>query len=90
MSPVPARPFQTIESAHEFVDLLAESIDEAMCEVQEYLAAAEAAGDPRRVEALKLTLFKMQSLGQNMHKSRRLLIDLRSLRRLLFAERGAA
>jgi len=88
----PQHPFESIESAHEFVELLAESIQDALAEVREHLEAAKAApksiSADRRVEALTLTVFKMEQLASNMSKSRRVLNDLRSLRRLLFSERG--
>ena len=88
MTPDQTHPFESIESAHEFVDLLEESIGEALGEVREHLEAAKAAPDARRVEALTLTVFKMEQLASAMSKSRRLLNDLRSLRRLLFSERS--
>ena len=81
-------PFESIESAHEFVELLADSIHEALGEVREHLDAAKAGSDERRVEALTLTVYKMEQLASNTSKSRRLLNDLRTLRRLLFGERG--
>jgi hypothetical protein len=84
----PSHPFESIESAHEFVELLADSIQEALGEVRDHLEEARTQKDERRVEALTLTTFKMEQLVAHMTKSRRLLNDLRSLRRLLFAERG--
>ena len=65
------KPFESIESAHEFVAL----------------REAEAARDERQVRALNLALFKLTQLATQMHKSRRALNDLRSIRRLLFTER---
>ena len=82
------RPFESIESAHEFVALLADSIEEAVREVEQHSEEARAEGNDRRAEALALALFKMNQLSQNMQKSRRILNDLRSIRRLLFSERG--
>lgn len=81
------KPFESIESAHEFVALLEESIQEAAEDVRGHLRDAEAAGDERQVRALNLALFKLTQLATNMHKSRRALNDLRSIRRLLFTER---
>jgi hypothetical protein len=83
-----SRPFESIESAHEFIVLLEESIREAIDDVQGHLQAARADNDGRRVEALSLALFKMSHLSIHMHKSRRALNDLRTIRRLLFGERG--
>ena len=81
------KPFESIESAHEFVALLEESIREAADDVRGHLRDAEAAGDERQVRALNLALYKLTQLATNMHKSRRALNDLRSIRRLLFTER---
>jgi hypothetical protein len=39
------------------------------------------------VRALNLALYKLTLLAAQMHKSRRALNDLRSIRRLLFTER---
>lgn len=81
------KPFESIESAHEFVALLEESIREAAGDVHGHLREAEAAQDERQVRALNLALYKLNQLATNMHKSRRALNDLRSIRRLLFTER---
>jgi protein subunit release factor A len=81
------KPFESIESAHEFVALLEESIQEAADDVRGHLQDAEAASDERQVRALNLALYKLTQLAANMHKSRRALNDLRSIRRLLFTER---
>ena len=83
-----AKPFESIESAHEFVALLEESIQEAAEDVREHLRQAEGASDERQVRALNLALYKLTQLAAQMHKSRRALNDLRSIRRLLFTERG--
>ena len=81
------KPFESIESAHEFVALLEESIQEAPEDVRGHLRDAEAAQDERQVRALNLALYKLTQLATQMHKSRRALNDLRSIRRLLFTER---
>ena len=81
------KPFESIESAHEFVALLEESIREAADDVRGHLRDAEAARDERQVRALNLALYKLTQLATQMHKSRRALNDLRSIRRLLFTER---
>jgi hypothetical protein len=88
MSPEPARPFDSIESAHEFVDLLEESIEDAVLEVKDYIRTAKSEGDERRAEALTLAMYKMSQLSSHMLKSRRILNDLRTIRRLLFQERS--
>jgi hypothetical protein len=68
--------------------VLEESIPEAIHDVQGHLEAARADSDGRRVEALNLALYKLSQLSIHMHKSRRVLNDLRTIRRLLFGERG--
>ncbi len=90
MSAEQVRPFESIESAHEFILLLKDRIQEAMADVREHLEQADASQDQRRSQALRLALFKMNQLSSHMHKSRRVLNDLRTIRRLLFGERAAA
>lgn len=79
--------FDSIESAQEFVDLLAQAVEEARQEIQAQIEELPAAGSERRLQALRLVAFKLDSLAQNMAGSRRLLNDLRTLRRLLLEER---
>lgn len=88
MSPKLMRPFESIESAHEFIALLEESIGEALADVEGHLKQARAEKDERQQRALDLTVYKLSQLSAHTHKSRRLLNDLRSIRRLLFGERG--
>lgn len=83
-------PFDNIESSHEYVGLLAEAIDEAVASIDEEIAVASSEGARRREEALKLVAFKLAKLRDNMLQSRRILNDLRTLRRLLLAERRQA
>jgi hypothetical protein len=84
------RPFESIESAHEFIVLLEESIEEAAADVQGHLREVESGGpDERQTRALNLALYKLSQLSTQMHKSRRALNDLRTIRRLLFTERSA-
>ncbi|MEQ1885122.1 MAG: hypothetical protein ABL967_08675 [Bryobacteraceae bacterium] len=82
-------PFDSIESAHDFVMLLEESIEEALAEVHDDFKAAKRAEDDRRAHALHLAIYKMSLLDTHIKKSRRLLNDLRTIRRLLFAERDS-
>jgi hypothetical protein len=83
-------PFDNIESSHEYVSLLAEAIEIALAEVEADIALAGADGADRRRDALQLVLFKMNKLKGHMTSSRRILNDLRSLRRLLLEERTLA
>jgi hypothetical protein len=83
----PRLPFDTVDGAHEFVRLLAEAITDARASVTEDIAAARAQGASRRVDALQLVAFKLRKLEAHVVTSRRLLNDLRTLRRLLLDER---
>jgi hypothetical protein len=81
----PETPFESVESAQQFVELLVEVIEEARRDVD----AAVAVPQPeRRLQALQLVSFKLAKLAVHMETGRRLLNDLRTLRRLLLSERG--
>ena len=81
-------PFDSIEGSHEYVALLAESLDEARRDVEAEIAAAERDRADRRKEALLLVSYNLAKLHLHITTSRRIMNDLRSLRRLLLAERG--
>jgi len=81
-------PFDNIESSHKYVSLLAEAIEVALAEAEADLALAGADHADRRKEALQLVIFKMNKLKGHMTSSRRILNDLRTLRRLLLEERS--
>ena len=81
-------PFDSIEGSHEYVAMLAEALDEARREVEAEIAAAEREGADRRKEGLLLVSYNLAKLNLHITTSRRILNDLRSLRRLLLAERG--
>ena len=81
-------PFDTVESAYEFVSLLRESLDEAYAEILDDTQTAVQAGADRRVHALRLVDHKLHQLRQHMLASLVLLNDLRTLRRLLLRERA--
>jgi hypothetical protein len=78
-----ARPFESIESALEFMILLAEAIDEASGQLQEM--QQNCSGD-RQTEALGLALYKMRQLSIYTQKSRRILNDLGLIRGLLIGK----
>ena len=80
-------PFETLESAHGFVSLLREAVDEAYGTIIDETAQAQAAGAERRIDALRLVDHKLNSLRTHVLASLILLNDLRSLRRLLLGER---
>lgn len=81
----PETPFETLESAQQFVELLAEAVQEARREVD---AAIGSPQPERSLQALQLVSFKLGKLAGHMETSRRLLKDLRTLRRLLLSERA--
>ncbi|MFB3828002.1 MAG: hypothetical protein ACE15B_14625 [Bryobacteraceae bacterium] len=80
-------PFDSIESSQEYVTLLAEAIAEARREVDSDIALAEDEKAERRKQALQLVAYNLAKLELHITTSRRILNDLRSLRRLLLAER---
>jgi len=81
-------PFDSIEDSREYVALLAQALDEARRDVESEIAAAERDGAERRKQALLLVSFNLAKLHLHITTSRRILNDLRTLRRLLLAERG--
>lgn len=80
-------PFDSIEGSHEYVAMLAEALNEARRDVEAEIQAAERERADRRKEALLLVSYNLAKLNLHITTSRRLLNDLRSLRRLLLAER---
>ena len=83
-------PFDTIESAQDFMALLRDSIDDARQDVERDLIAATTGHEDRLTQALQLTLMKMNQLASAVDRSQRLLNDLRTLRRLIFNEANAS
>jgi len=82
-----ATPFDNIENSHEYVSLLAKAVEEALAEVDADIAFASDSEAGRRKEALQLVRFHLSKLSTHMTSSRRILNDLRTLRRLLLEER---
>ena len=87
MAPMQSRelgnPFDSIESAQEFVRLLAEAVADAQSEVDGLITDATGSHQRRREEALRLVALKLDQLLLHIGKSQRALKDLRTLRRLL-------
>ena len=81
------RPFDSIESAQCFMDVLAETIMEAMKDLNRDLQVAVRENQTRRIRAVELAMFKLKTLNCHVHKSRRVLNDLRMIRRLILNER---
>ncbi len=87
MSYTSETPFDNIESSHEYVDLLAEAIQEARQDVDAEIGLASTEPAERRLKALQLVAYNLAKLETHMTRSRRILNDLRTLRRLLMDER---
>jgi len=83
----PETPFDSIEGSQEYVALLAEAIEEARRDVDADISVAISEGADRRREALQLVGYNLAKLTLHITTSRRILNDLRTLRRLLLAER---
>ena len=79
-------PFDSIESAYEFMQLLGQAVEEASRDTEQDVASVDT---ERQLDALRLVAYKLHQLGEQVRTSRRLLNDLRSLRRLLLHERIA-
>ena len=87
MTPGSRTPFDSIEDAHDFMTLLAQTVFETKLDLEADIQRESASDLPRRAQALKLTLYTLNKLEFHMNRSRRVLNDLRTLRRLLFEER---
>jgi hypothetical protein len=87
MNRVPSGPFENIESAHEYVGLLLEALDEASTTIGNELETPSEMTRKRHLDAVRLIDYKLKTLERHLSASRRLLTDLRTLRRYLFDER---
>ena len=67
-----------------------DAIETSKKSVDAQAVAAQAEGAPRRLEALQLVAYKLDRLAWHIDGSRRILNDLRTLRRLLLGERQRA
>ena len=79
--------FDTIESAHQYVQLLAEVLSDVRNDLANESSSQQGAQFPRRLDAMRLALYNLEKLQVHMKSSSRILNDLRSLRRLLLEER---
>jgi len=75
-------PFETIESAEEFMYLLHGEIEKAQAEIEDLLDT-DGSGFTRQEEALRLVVHKLTQLKGHSESSQRILRDLRTLRNLL-------
>lgn len=79
--------FESIESAQEYLALLSQTVIEAQADTQADMDT-ETNGQPKRhVEALRMVSYNLEKLDRHLKLSRRILNDLRILRRLLHGER---
>ena len=87
MKPQLENSIESIESAHEFMSLLFTTILEAKQELEADIEREAKLNPSRRLDALRVALYNLKKLESDINRSRRLLNDLRTLRRLLFEER---
>ncbi len=80
-------PFDNIESAFEYVNHLLEAAREAQAQIGTEILRAANPQLARRKQALELVNYKLDKLSSHIAASRRILNDLRTLRRLLLEER---
>ena len=81
-------PFESIEGAQEYLKLLCATVLEARHDVDADVRTQAGFGPHRRLEALRLVLYKLEQLEKHVKTSHRILNDLRTLRRLLLEERN--
>lgn len=89
MEPESVAPFENIEGAQEYITLLSQAVVESQEAVKDEIETQENCASLRHLEALRLILYKLDTLGQHLRISSRILNDLRTLRRLLHQERAA-
>jgi hypothetical protein len=82
--------FETLESAQDFVALLAKTVAETKRDLESDLQRESASNVSRRLDALRIALYGLGKLELHVNRTRRILNDLRTLRRLLFEERGSS
>jgi hypothetical protein len=80
-------PFDNIESALEYVNHLVDATHEAQDQIETEILRAASPELARRKQALQLVHYKLEKLSSHIAASRRILNDLRMLRRLLLEER---
>ena len=94
MPPQSEQPFDSIESAYDFFCVLSEAVAEAKQDIdgqiQGQVQRESGPQSSRRLDALRVVYYSVEKLEFHIHCSRRILNDLRSLRRLLFEERAAS
>jgi hypothetical protein len=86
----PTAPFDSLESAHEYVGLLCEVLDEAQAMIGSEIGHPSPMTGRRHLDALRLVDYKLTALRRHFVDSQRLLTDLRTLRRYLRDERAGS
>lgn len=79
----PDQQFDSLESAYQYIAVLTVVLEETQQDINAEVVAAERAHASRRLDALQLVSFKLERLRHHLESSRRLLNDLRMLRRVL-------
>jgi len=80
-------PFDNIEGSLEYVNHLLEATREAQDQIDTEILRSANPQLARRKQALQLVNYKLDKLSSHITASRRILNDLRTLRRLLLEER---
>jgi hypothetical protein len=81
-------PFDSIEDSLEYIGLLRDAIETSKKSVEAQALAAQAEGAARRLQAIQLVAYKLDRLAWHIDSTRRILNDLRTLKRLLLGERA--
>jgi hypothetical protein len=84
-----SNPFDSLESTYEYIRLLQDALKEALDSIENETITAQRDGADRRLQALQIVTYKLQLLDDHMAASRRLVKDLRTLRRILLGETGS-
>ncbi len=82
-------PFENIEGALEYVGYLLEACREAELHVDAEIASLTEPQVARKKQAFQLVKYKLGQLDAHVVSSKRLLHDLRKLRRVILEEREA-
>lgn len=80
-------PFDNLDSAHEYVRQLLDATGEAQGDVDSEILRVQEPHLERRKQAMQLVKYKLDQLSSHVAASRRILNDLRMLRRLLLEEK---
>ena len=81
------RPFDSIESALEFMELLEGTIEEVSTDLEQQ---SRQPVSERSESGIRLALFKTRQLGIHVQKSKRILNDLALIRGVLLGEHSKA